>query len=180
MLNFVQAGLSLASGFMGSSSAKKAAKRKAQQIRAMASYNARVKEMEARSIQAVGKYETKQAYKQRTRAVQEQRAAFAKTGAITSGTPMSVMIEQAMQMDIDVQNQRRNRLLQEQNLKQQAKGIQYEGEVGAETALAEGRAKARSSLLGGISSAIGGIGAGMSAIDAAKAQRTYTGSWWKY
>lgn len=177
MLNFISAGISLASGFMGSSSAKKAAKRKAQQMRAMANYNARVKEMEAKSILNTLEAETKRDAKSIYATKATQKVAQSKD---LSKTPMSVMIEQAMEMDLDVQNQRRNRLLQEQNLKQQAKGIRYEGEVGAETALAEGRAKARSSLLGGISGAIGGIGAGLEAMDTAKAQDTYTGSWWKY
>lgn len=177
MLQFVSAGISLAQGIMGSSSAKKAAKRKAQQIRAMANYNARVKEMEAKSVANVMKEETRRQAKSIYATKETQKVAQSKD---LSKAPMSVMIEQAMEMDLNLNTQRRNRLLQEQNLQQQAKGIRYEGEIGAETALAEGRAKARSSLLGGISGAIGGIGAGMSGIDAAKAQGTYTGSWWKY
>jgi hypothetical protein len=181
MLNFVSAGLSLASGLFGKSSAKKAAKRKAQQIRAMADYNARVKRMEAKSVMEVSKYETRRSYKQRRRALATQRAAYAKTGAVTGGTPMSVMIEQAMETDIDIQNQRRNRLMQAQTLEQEAKGIKYKGEMGAQTAIEEGRAAGRASLLSGIQSSVGFVGAGMAGIASAKESGNYDkGSWWKY
>lgn len=174
-------GMSLAKGIMGSNSAKKAAKRKAQQMRAMASYNARVKEMEAKSVELATRMETKKDYKAKRRAMATQQATYSKTGAIAKGTPMSVMLEQATEMELDIQNKRYNRLLEQQNLKQKAKGIRYEGEMGAQAAIAEGKAQARSSLLSGIMGGVGSFGAGMAGIDAAKFDKTYTaGSWWKY
>ena len=181
MLNFVMGGMSLASGIMGSRSAKKAARRKAAQMRAIANYNARVKEMEAKSVLQTMQAETTRAYKSKRRQMAAQRAAYAKTGAVSAGTPMEVMLDQAIEMEMDIQNQRRNRLLQEQNLRQQAKTTRYTGEMQAQTAIAEGKAAARASLLGGISGAVGSFGAGMSEIQTAKANKTYTqGSWWKY
>ena len=96
-----------------------------------------------------------------------QRAAYAKTGVVFSGTPMEVMLDQAMEMEMDIQNQRRNKLLQEQNLRQQAKTTRYTGEMQAQTAIAEGKARARASLLGGISGAVGSFGAGLSGVKGA-------------
>lgn len=167
MLQIVTGAMSLASGIMGSSSAKKEAKRKARAIRQMADYNAKVKEMEARSVRKTMGAETTRAYKSKRRQMASQRAAYSKTGAVSSGTPMAVMLEQATEMEIDIQNQRRNRLLQEQNLKQQAKTGRYVGEMQAQTAIAEGKAAARASLLGGIAGAVGGFGGALGNIKGA-------------
>lgn len=164
MLQLVSGAMSLASGIMGSSSAKKAAKNKARIIRKMADYNAKVKEMEARSVVKTMGAETTRAYKDKRRAMASQRAAYAKSGAVSSGTPMAVLLEQATEMEMDIQNQRRNRLLEEQNLKQQAKTGRYEGEMQAQAAIAEGKAQARASLLGGIAGAVGGIGGALGGI----------------
>ena len=164
MLQLVTGGLKLAQGIMGSSSAKKEAKRKARAIRQMADYNAKVKEMEARSVIKTMRSETTRAYKSKRKQMASQRAAYSKTGAVSSGTPMAVMLEQATEMEMDIQNQRRNRLLQEQNLNQQAKTGRYEGEMQAQTAIAEGQAQARASLLGGIAGAVGGIGGALGGI----------------
>lgn len=174
MLNFVAAGMSLASGIMGARSAKKSAQRKAAQMRAMANYNARVKEMEAKSVLQTMGAETTRAYKSKRRQMAAQRAAYAKTGVVSSGTPMEVMLDQAIEMEMDVQNQRRNRLLQEQNLRQQAKTTRYTGEMQAQTAIAEGRAQARASLLGGITSAVGGVASGMSNVKGATESGTFS------
>jgi hypothetical protein len=158
MLGLVQGGMSLVGGFLGKKSAKEEARRKAAALRAMAGYNAKVKEMEARSVRETMRAETTRAYKSKRQQMASQRAAYSKTGAVSSGTPMAVMLEQATEMEMDIQNQRRNRLLQEQNLRQQAKTSRYEGEMEAQSAIAEGRAAGRASLLGGITGAVGGIG----------------------
>lgn len=161
MLQLVTAGMSLAGGFLGKKSARKEARRKAQAIRQMADYNAKVKEMEARSVRKTMGAETTRAYKSKRQQMASQRAAYSKTGAVSSGTPMAVMLEQATEMEMDIQNQRRNRLLQEQNLKQQAKTGRYEGEMQAQNAIAEGKAAGRASLLGGITGAVSGIGSAL-------------------
>ena len=173
MLNFVAAGMSLASGIMGARSAKKSAQRKAAQMRAMADYNARVKEMEAKSVLQTMGAETTRAYKSKRRQMAAQRAAYAKTGVVSSGTPMEVMLDQAIEMEMDVQNQRRNRLLQEQNLSQQAKTTRYTGEMQAQTAIAN-TVQARASLLGGITSAVGGVASGMSNVKGATESGTFS------
>jgi len=108
--------------------------------------------------------ETTRAYGTKRRAMATQRAAYGKTGAATSGTPMAVMLEQATEMEMDIQNQRRNRLLQAQNLRQQGKTAVYEGEMQAQQAIAEGKAAARSSMMSGLMGAVGGFGAGMTAL----------------
>ena len=174
MLNFVMGGMSLASGILGSRSAKKAARAKAAQMRAMADYNARVKEMEAKSVLQTMQAETTRAYKSKRRQMAAQRAAYAKTGVVSSGTPMEVMLDQAIEMEMDIQNQRRNRLLEEQNLRQQAKTTRYTGEMQAQTAIAEGKARARASLLGGITGAVGSFGAGLSSVKGATESGTFS------
>tara|TARA_R100001510_G_C7656882_1_gene217537 strand:+ start:2350 stop:2895 length:546 start_codon:yes stop_codon:yes gene_type:complete len=181
MLQFIAGGLSLAQGIFGYRSAKKQAKRKARMIRQMSKYNAEVKEMEARSIARAMEAETTRAYKQKRKGISTQRAAYAKTGAISAGTPMSVMIDQALEMELDIQDQRRNRLLEIQNKRQQATMTRYEGEVGAQTAKIEGRAASRQSLLSGFAGAVAGFGAGIKGVDQAKFDKTYQkGTAWKY
>jgi len=178
MLQFVTAGMALAKGFYGSRSAKEAAQRKARAIRQMAKYNAGVKEKEADSVKSVMEFETKRGAKSIYKAKSAQKVAASKDLA---NTPLEVLVDQASEMDTKLNSQRRNKLLQEQNLRQQAKVTRYTGEMQAQGAIAEGKAQARASLLGGISSAVGGIGAGMSGIKTAQANETYTqGSWWKY
>ncbi len=167
MLNFVMGGMSLASGIMGSRSAKKAARARARAIREMADYNARVKEMESQSVLQTMRAETTRAYKSKRRSMAAQRAAYAKTGAAVSGTPLNVMIEQAVEMEMGIQNQRRNRLLESQQLEQQAKTTRYTGDIQAQQAIQAGKAAARQSLLGGITGAVGTFGAGLSNIKAA-------------
>ena len=164
MLNFVMGGLSLASGLMGSSSAKKQAKAQAKAARAMGKYRKQLKESERQSVLDTMSAETGRAYKSKRRAMATQRAAYGKSGVATSGTPMSVMLEQATEMEIDILNQRRNRLLEAQNLRQQGKTAMYEAEMKAQQAIAEGKAAARSSMMSGLMGAVGGFGAGMTAL----------------
>ena len=178
MLKLVTAGLGLVQGIMGSRSAKKAARRKAEMIRRTTEYNAGVKEKEAESVKSVMEFETKRGAKSIYKAKAEQKVAASKDLA---NTPLEVLVDQASEMNTQLNSQRRNRLLQEQNLRQQAKVTRYTGEMQAQTAIAEGKAQARASLLGGISSAVSGIGSAMGGIKTAQSNNAYTqGSWWKY
>lgn len=161
MLQFVAAGLSLAQGILGSRSARKQAKAQARAARAMAKYNRDVREMEARSVEATMAAETTRAYKQKRQTMASQRAAYAKTGVVSSGSPMSVMLDQAIEMEMDIQNQRRNRLLESQRLRQQGKMAVYEGEMNARRIQAEGRANARQTLLSGFTQAALGLSSAM-------------------
>tara|TARA_X000001382_G_scaffold24608_2_gene15312 strand:- start:1003 stop:1587 length:585 start_codon:yes stop_codon:yes gene_type:complete len=154
MLNLVSAGLSLAQGFLGARSAKAAGKAKAKQARAMAAYNASVKNMEAKSIAQSMDYETSQAYKQKRRALSETQTAIVKSGAQMSGTTMDVMLESASNMQMDILNARRNRQLQIDTKKQQSKAIKWEGEIQARQARFEAKQAAQSSLLSGFSGAM--------------------------
>ena len=155
MLQFVQAGLSLAQGIMGAKSAKRQAKARAKQARAMAKYNASVKRQEAQSIVDTMKFETARAYKDKRKALGEQQVAIGKSGATMSGTGLLLALESAKNIQTDILQARRNRFLQAQSREQSAKLSEYEGELQARSAIAEGRASARSSLLGGISGAAG-------------------------
>lgn len=171
MLNIVMGGMSLAQGFIGSRSAKKAARAKAAQMRAMADYNARVKEMEAKSVANTMGFETKRGAKSIYKAKAAQKVAASKD---LSNTPLEVLVDQAIEMQMDIQNKRRNRLLQEQNLRQQAKVTRYTGEMQAQTAIAQGKAQARASLLSGITGAVGSFGAGLSNVKGATESGTFS------
>ena len=146
-LGVAQAGLSLAGGFFGSKAAKKAARRKAAYIRKMAKYNADVKYMEAKSIANTMRFESKVGAKSIYKMQASQRAAASKDLA---KVPLEVLVDQASEMSTQLNAQRRNRLLQEQNTKQQAKAITFKGEMQATSAIAEGKAQARAAMIKGI------------------------------
>jgi hypothetical protein len=154
MLNLVSAGLSLAQGFLGARSARAAGRAKAKQARAMAAYNASVKNMEAKSIAQSMDVETRQAYKQKRRALGETQTAIVKSGAQMSGTTMDVMLESASNMQMDILNARRNRQLQIATKEQQSKAIKWEGEIQARQARFEAKQAAQASLLSGFSGAM--------------------------
>jgi len=154
MLNLVSAGLSLAQGFLGARSARAAGRAKAKQARAMAAYNASVKNMEARSIDSSMRAETTRAYRQKRRALGEAKTTIAKTGAQMSGTTMDVMIESASNMQMDILNARRNRQLQIATKEQEGKAIKWQGEIQAQQARLEAKQAAQASLLSGFSGAI--------------------------
>ncbi len=161
MFQIVAGTIALAGGLIGSRDAKKNARRKAQMIKQMADYNARVNEMEARSVEQSMRAETSRSYKQKRKALAEQRATYAKAGANLSGTSMEVLLDQAQEMEFDIQNERRNRLLQAQALRQGAKTTRYEGKLEASAAMSEGKALARRTLFSGLSQGIGAIGSGI-------------------
>ena len=62
-------------------------------------------------------------------------------------------IDQALEMQYDIANERRNRMLQAQTLTQQGKTTRYEGKLDAKSALLEGKAKAKDSLISGFTGA---------------------------
>ena len=182
MLNFISAGVGLVSGILGAKSAKKAARRKARQIREMGKYRRDVAEMQARSAVEASKVKSREINRANRRTQAKQKLAMVKSGAqATSGTPMEVLLDEAKQMSLYTNQEKRNDLMAVQELEQKGKIAMYEAEMGAQTARAEGKAAARSSLLGGFTSAISGVASGMSSISSAKRLGTYeTGSWWKY
>ena len=153
MLQFVAAGLSLAQGFYGKKSAKDQGRQQARAIRAMADYNAKVKEMQTRSTLQAMKAETARAYKAKRKGMSSQRAAFSKTGVANKGTSLSVLIDQATEMELSIQNQRRNRLLEAQTLKQEAKSIRYKGKIDAQLTMSNAKAAGRKALLAGFTNA---------------------------
>ena len=148
-----QMGLQIIGGFLQSKYQKRLARTKARMIKQFANYNANVKDMEARSVLDTMKAETTRSYKQKRKFMETQRAAFAKTGATLSGTPSSVLLDQALEMQYDIANERRNRMLQAQTLTQTGKTTRYEGKLDAKSALLEGKAAAKSSLISGFTGA---------------------------
>ncbi len=163
MLNFISAGLSLASGIMGSKSARRQGRMKAKAARDMAKYNASVKEQEAESIYNIMQQETERLYRQKRSGQAQVESSILKSGATMSGSGLKVAIANSANMQRDILTTRSNRLQQAQFKEQAAKGEMYKGEVQAKTAIAEGKAAGQASLLSGFTGAVSSFGAGLAA-----------------
>ena len=154
MLTILSAGLSLASGIMGASSARRQGRAKAKAARNMAKYNAEVRETEAESIYNIMQMEQERLYREKRSGQAQVESAILKSGATMTGTGLKVAIANSANKQRDILIARSNRLQQIQFKQQAAKGERYKGEVQAESAIAEAEAKAQASLLSGFSGAL--------------------------
>ncbi len=148
-----QMGLQIAGGFLKSKYQKRLARTKARMIKQFADYNANVKDMEARSVLDTMRAETSRSRKRGRALTAKQRASVAAMNVKTEGTPLTVLLDQALEIEYDILNDRRNRLLQAQTLTQAAKTTRYEGKLDAKSALLEGKAKAKDTLISGFTGA---------------------------
>ena len=124
--------------------------------RRTASYNARLLQQRAAQVEAVSEVEQTEMRKQKRRTAGAQRAAYGKSGAmITSGTPLLVMAEQASEMERDILEQKRNRLIEAQGLRHQAAMTHYQGRMASRASMFG----ASGTLLGGLSQ-MQGMGGG--------------------
>lgn len=120
--------------------------------RRSAEYNAAIMEQKAELSRQASERETEMMHDQGRRLKAEQVAAYGKSGAVlTSGTPLSVLAEQSAKMERDVLEQRRNRMIEQQQLKSQAEMLRYQGKMASRAGLFG----ATSSLLGGAAQAGG-------------------------
>jgi hypothetical protein len=89
-------------------------------------YNASLMEQRERVIGQLSESETEIAQKSGRRLRGTQLAMAAKSGAeITSGTPLLLLAEQAGEMQRDIFEQRRTRMIQQQQAKEQARMLRY-------------------------------------------------------
>lgn len=96
----------------------------------MANYNAKLAENEAIATEQLAHAETQRMTKDKQRLMATQRAGYAKSGSvITEGTPLLFMAEQAAEMELDMITQQRNRALEANMLRSQAKLDKYSGKV---------------------------------------------------
>lgn len=110
-----------------------------------ADYNAKLLQQRAQMVEQASRSETTRAHKEARKLKGAQQAGFAKSGAmITSGTPLMVLAEQAGDMEKDILEQRRNRMIEAQGLRSQAEMLKIQGKQ----ASAAGKLGAVTSLLG--------------------------------
>ena len=133
----------------------------------MARYNAALLEQRALATEMAMRSET-ELMTERARGLKaSQQVAFAKSGAaITSGTPLLVMVEQAADMERDILEQRRTRTIEAMQLRQGAAMKRYEGRM----AKRAGTVGAFTTLLGGVANiglagGFSGGGGGGTALD---------------
>jgi len=113
-----------------------------------AEYNAKVIQQKADSVAQAKEADTKTLQRKSRGLKAEQRAAYSKSGAmIGQGTPLLVMVEEAGNMQRDILNYRRNRLIEEQQLRSEAEAIRWSG-----------RMQQRAAILGGITGGAQGAG----------------------
>ena len=124
----------------------------------MAKYNAAVMMQRAKATRQAMESETRLMAEGARRTTASQTAAYAKSGAsISGGTPLLVLAEQAGKMQLDILEQRRNRMIEEQQYKSQAAMLRYQGKqakmagiIGAGSTILGGASKAGMSLMGGM------------------------------
>ena len=118
------------------------------QQQAMANYNSRLLQQRAVATEQAMQIETEMGHEQARRMKATQRATYATSGAeITSGTPLLVMAEQSAKMERDILQQRRNRMIEAQQLRSEAAMTQYGGQM-----------QKRAGTLGAFSTILGGAG----------------------
>ena len=71
-----------------------------------------------------------------------------------STTPLTLAVDQAKERQNSILVSRRNLIGQSLSAEQEAKGTIYQGEMGAQTALAKGKTAATQSLFSGVSGAL--------------------------
>jgi hypothetical protein len=107
----------------------------------------------AEAVESAMGTETTKAHEQARKLKASQVAAYAKSGAeISSGTPLLVLAEQAGEMERDILEQRRNRMIQAQGLRHQADVAKYQGRMASRA----GILGAGGTLLGG-AAGLGGL-----------------------
>lgn len=103
-------------------------------IREAGEYNKNLLYQQAKMQEQAMSRETELANKQNRRTKASQYAAYSKSGAVpTSGTPLLAMVEQSGDMQRDVLENRRNRMIQ-------AEGLRHQGDVALAQAKREGYA----------------------------------------
>ena len=115
-------------------------------------HNQALLNQQADYVRMASERETELMSEEATRLKSSQRAAYSKSGAmISSGTPLLVMVEQAGSMQRDILENKRNRLIEEQQLRHAAEMEWYNA-----------KQQGYAARMQGISSFFGGMGNAMS------------------
>ena len=118
------------------------------QERGQLEYNAALMEQRADATRQAAERETEMMTDRSRKMKASQTAAFAKSGAMLgTGTPLTVMAEQSADMQRDILQQRRNRMIEEQQLRSQAEMARYQAKQAS-----------RAGLIGGAGTILGGAG----------------------
>ena len=95
----------------------------------VANYNSDILRQRAKLTEQAMQSETERMHKQARSLKATQEVGFAKSGAVvSSGTPLMVFAEQAGEMEKDVLQMRRNKMIEAQGLRSEAAMAKYEGE----------------------------------------------------
>ena len=98
------------------------------QAKEASDYNAQLLMQRAAISRQVSESQRKRMVDQFRQITASQRAAYGKSGAaITSGTPLTVMTDQAGKMQLDILEQQRNAAIEEMRLKSEANAQKYAG-----------------------------------------------------
>ena len=138
----VQVGTSLLGGILGSSAAKKQAKR-AKQI---GEYNAKVAMIQSEAEQASIDFQSRQLVKQQREIKAQQRMSIAARGGLETGTDLLSLIESAKNMQLDLLE-----LERQQDIAQIAGETQaQQARMGAEAQASAYKAQGRQAMIGGV------------------------------
>lgn len=118
------------------------------QARRAGEYNARLLNQKASAIESASRSETGLLTERARKLKGSQIAAFASSGAqISSGTPLLVLAEQSSNMQRDINETRRTRMIEAQSMRSQAAIAKYKAKQAS-----------RAGLIGGLGSILGGVG----------------------
>mgnify|MGYP003123746585 FL=1 len=143
----IQGAASVIGGLFGRSAAKKQAKA----ARAMATYNANVARVNARSEADAIEFSARRLAKQQRELQAQQRMSIASRGGTLGGTDLLMVLDQAEQMQLDQLELQRQSDIATITGEQQARSIIFQGQQQAQIAKAEGRAAMAKGLLGAAS-----------------------------
>lgn len=147
----------------------RAARAQGQASKREAEYNAKLMENKALAIEYASRAETDRMRRSQRRMAATQRAGFSKANVVISeDTPLEVMLEQIEEMSLDVNNFRRNKMIEAQHARAGKEMTLYQGE----NAVYLSKQKARATMLSGVLSGVGKIASAYTPTDPAD-QFTY-------
>lgn len=142
----------------------RAARAQGQASKREAEYNAKLMENKALAIEYASRAETDRMRRSQRRMAATQRAGFSKANVVISeDTPLEVMLEQIEEMSLDVNNFRRNKMIEAQHARAGKEMTLYQGE----NAVYLSKQKARATMLSGILSGVGKIASAYTPTDPA-------------
>ena len=142
----------------------RAARAQGQASKREAEYNAKLMENKALAIEYASRAETDRMRRSQRRMAATQKAGFSKANVVISeDTPLEVMLEQIEEMSLDVNNFRRNKMIEAQHARAGKEMTLYQGE----NAVYLSKQKARATMLSGILSGVGKIASAYTPTDPA-------------